>query len=458
MYPASWLLTTALLLVLFSEPATLQNIDTFQIVLAYLLLFMRRLIISVKYAYFRGEDLERLCLPAPDWDDRKTQRRLVGQGWANPAQFPGLIEDEITCAMDENDICLQGIPVTMDTQSVQDLSQLDSSPLFPAKTSCTKKDEISSGFFLFNIINSVYQTYFVARYRAIIFPCMLAIPATPLLVRSYYDVNLFGITLAEQLVTLASILGFMLGFQLLFFGLICAIDFERRYQTGKKLGDMVKYPGILVSSIVADSKAAVANNHHIFIDLQRRANVFGWMNARKVLRSFGDAFYLRIQAYTSILIFYSLFCIGILNLIVWTEMRHHISTIYVIAMIITIISGISLFAIYKAIKLQSLSEEHRDFVRNQLFILEEEIWELKLSGADNDRIIDLQSAKALLEQVDESIHYKELIYKPTTILGYAANNGIIGSVMGLVITGCLFAIQGFTSTGISYDQLGWFNF
>jgi hypothetical protein len=95
-YPASWLLTTALLLVLFSEPATLQNIDTFQIVLAYLLLFMRRLIISVKYAYFRDEDLERLCLPAPDWDDRKTQRRLVGQGWANPAQFPGLIDDEIT--------------------------------------------------------------------------------------------------------------------------------------------------------------------------------------------------------------------------------------------------------------------------------------------------------------------------------------------------------------------------
>jgi hypothetical protein len=114
--------------------------------------------------------------------------------------------------MDENDICLQGIPVTMDTRSVQDLAQLDSSPLFPAKISCTKEDEISSGFFLFNIINSVYQTYFVARYRAIIFPCMLAIPATPLLVKSYYDVNLFGITPAEHLVTMASILGFMLGF------------------------------------------------------------------------------------------------------------------------------------------------------------------------------------------------------------------------------------------------------
>jgi hypothetical protein len=41
---------------------------------------------------------------------------------------------------------------------------------------------------------------------------MLAIPATPLLVKSYYDVNLFGITPAEHLVTMASILGFMLGF------------------------------------------------------------------------------------------------------------------------------------------------------------------------------------------------------------------------------------------------------
>ena len=63
--------------------------------------------------------------------------------------------------------------------------------------------------------------------------------------------------MAEQLVTLASILGFMLGFQQLFFGLICAIDFERRYQTAKKLGDMVTYPGILVSSIFADNYSGV---------------------------------------------------------------------------------------------------------------------------------------------------------------------------------------------------------
>ena len=93
---------------------------------------------------------------------------------------------------------------------------------------------------------------------------------------------------------------------------------------------------------------------------------------------------------------------------------------YLICVVIFFVSSISLYAIYKAIKLQSLSAEHRDFIRNEIFIIEEEIWELKLQNGDKERITDLTSAKALLEQVDESINYKELIYKPTTILGYAA--------------------------------------
>ena len=59
---------------------------------------------------------------------------------------------------------------------------------------------------------------------------------------------------------------------------------------------------------------------------------------------------------------------------------------------------------------------------------------------------------------NESINYKELIYKPTTIVGIAANNGVIGSILGLIITGCLLAVQGFVTTGIEYDAIGWFNF
>jgi hypothetical protein len=130
--------------------------------------------------------------------------------------------------------------------------------------------------------------------------------------------------------------------------------------------------------------------------------------------------------------------------------------VFVIGAVITAVSIICLFAISKAIQLQSLSAKHRDFIRNELFIIEEEIWEMKLAGKKEERINDLLSAKALLQQVDESINYKELIYKPTTIFGYAANNGVMGSVLGLILTGFLFAVQGFVSVGIAYNSFGWF--
>ena len=139
-------------------------------------------------------------------------------------------------------------------------------------------------------------------------------------------------------------------------------------------------------------------------------------------------------------------------------MRHHISSVYLIVAIITCISGISIYSIFKAIKLQSLSQKHRDFIRNEIFIIEEEISEIKEKDVNDSKLEDLKAAKDLLVQVDENINFKELIYKPTTIMGYSANPGVIGSVLGLVLTGCLFAVQGFVSTGIEYDTSGWFNF
>ena len=38
------------------------------------------------------------------------------------------------------------------------------------------------------------------------------------------------------------------------------------------------------------------------------------------------------------------------------------------------------------------------------------------------------------------------------------NYGVIGSVLGLVLTGCLFAVEGFVSTVTGYDPNVWFNF
>ena len=372
-YPGSWMITIALLLAHFGDSSLLKNIDSFQITLAYLCLFTRRLIISAKYGFFRPEELEKLCHPAPEWSANKTERKFIGRGWSNPEQYPGLIENEMTSAMDENDICLHGIPIQFDEKTSDILSQKEGSEIFTPKTPATQKEEISSAFLLFNIIRSVYKKNFVPPYNPILYLTMFLIIFTPMVVKFSYGVNIFGTNPLETFITVMSITGFIICFQLFFFGLVCAIDFDRRIETTNKLGELVKYPGIKISSLFENHE----DENKIFINLQKRINVFGWMNIRNVLRSFGETYLYRIESYTSILVFYSLLCVAILNLIVWTEMRHHISSVYLIVAIITCISGISIYSIFKAIKLQSLSQKHRDFIRNEIFIIEEEISEIK---------------------------------------------------------------------------------
>ena len=56
----------------------------------------------------------------------------------------------------------------------------------------------------------------------------------------------------------------------------------------------MSYPGLKLSSIFK-SFYKDKKEDRIFVDLQKRVNVFAWMNMRNVLRSFGETYYLRIQ-------------------------------------------------------------------------------------------------------------------------------------------------------------------
>ena len=98
-----------MLLKLFTEEALVANIDIFHILIPYLFLFMRRMIIAVKYGYFRPEEIELLSHPAPDWDLDQTNRRLVGQGWSDPVRFPGLIESQLIDSIEQNNIPLRSL-------------------------------------------------------------------------------------------------------------------------------------------------------------------------------------------------------------------------------------------------------------------------------------------------------------------------------------------------------------
>ena len=94
-------------------------------------------------------------------------------------------------------------------------------------------------------------------------------------------------------------------------------------------------------------------------------------------------------------------------------------------------------------------------ILNDRFLKERNLME-KIS--DNHRKMRMIKAKTLLKEVDESIHSEELIHNPIKILVYTVSPNVISSALGIILTGLVLAMDGFTGSGISYDSNGWFNF
>jgi len=134
--------------------------------------------------------------------------------------------------------------------------------------------------------------------------------------------NTFGETSLEVLIFIGCLIGFLVGsLGNLDFGMICAHDFNRRAKTLKILGRLIQYPGVRLSELLfhkpnpekkdKSEQDVIKNKQHesrlvdpidpyVYIDMKEPANVFAWMICRKTLRSYGEAFYLRVQGYTSI--------------------------------------------------------------------------------------------------------------------------------------------------------------
>ena len=58
----------------------------------------------------------------------------------------------------------------------------------------------------------------------------------------------------------------------------------------------------------------------------------------------------------------------------------------------------------------------------------------------------------------ESINFNELVHKPTKVMGYPATQNVVSSSLGIILTGFVLAVEGFSGSDIVYDSMGWFNF
>ena len=458
-FPGSWLLTSALFITILGVNSSSINIDFFLVIISFACLFMRRIIVSIKYGYFRPEIYEKLSKPAPEWDGDKTRRQLVTWGWSKPSDYPGLIEDELIISMEENDVSLEGICFELDQETVDAFKRKDKDTRFKAQTGFTKDHEVTAAFLLTEFLKFAYERNpqlekLGSSMKLMTAIFALSLPAIVIITSLSYGQDFFGTTTTSFIVAIGTIIGFFLCHQLLLFGLLCRFDFKRRKSAIELMGDAIENSGVSLSQIYPDDEALKEQDQLLFINLEKRANVFAWTITRRVLKSFGEAFYNRIQGYTSILFLFSLVCVGILNLLFWGAFDHHISTIVALVTIVTGIAFVSIRAIFSAIDLQRLSETHRDRIRKKMFVFEEKAAFLDADKSDSYR--DSSFVRSLLQQADETLSFHELTYKPVMLLGYPASRSLIGSFLGILFTGLVLALEGFSGSGISYDLFGWF--
>ena len=176
------------------------------------------------------------------------------------------------------------------------------------------------------------------------------------------------------------------------------------------------------------------------------------MEIRNCIIRFGEQFYLRIQGYTSILILAAVFAVIMLNSIIWTQASHHAATVVMILLIILAIGSISLFAMFNAIRLQQQRIADIDFLRTECLAMECSITAENTNPSNSN---SKQRSISILQTAIDTATFNDLTHAPTGILGQAADNKLITSVLGILITGCLLAVQGFVDIGTAYDALGW---
>lgn len=413
-YPASWLVTLGMVTVVLSDASTLGGIDPLQMVCAYAFLFCRRLIISVKYGYFTDTEYAAISGPAPDWHFDKTAKKLIARGWSDPKNFPGLMEAEL-----EEADRLSGSKLTLPQ----------------SKTDGPNLKELVK-----DILDQAYSRKVPAWHNLLVVGSVLFILFALVVSKYESGAAVVGTTPEMIAVNLGTYLAILSGMGIMGFGLMCAFDFERR-----------RNANVVLDERLMDK--AVNNADKNAFDRSDAHGLGAWMDARKVIRSFGRRYLYRVQSYTSILLCFSFLCVAFLNFLAWTQTSHHLSTIIVLVSTIIVIAFIGSFAMYRAIQLQQQSYAVRSNMLNHLL-------ELEIDGAVNSAGhlgtgFDTTGIKNILRQLDENVNFEEIVYKPTSILGYRADNGMIGSVLGVLITGMLLAVQGFVDTGIAYALNGW---
>ena len=158
-------------------------------------------------------------------------------------------------------------------------------------------------------------------------------------VRTLYGQPLIGSDWQEMLVTLAIYGGLLASMGLMGFGLLCGYDFARRVRASELYYRALMPPGLQLK--MPDGQSDIFSSTSIQAQLRQ------WMGAVACCRArFANVFTAACKSYTSLLISYSVLCVGLLNFMMWTQIPHQAATAVTMGTTVFVISFIGSYAMY----------------------------------------------------------------------------------------------------------------
>ncbi|GMH79619.1 hypothetical protein TrLO_g104, partial [Triparma laevis f. longispina] len=413
-YPLAFVIGATPYVALFCKLAL--GVDTIGWVecwLAILFRFVNASSLSCKYAYY-PKDEYKIVTGDGVWTNDMTNRRMLVGGWLKPGQFDGLLEGLYDDARTEAlvDIYMYDfVGVTSkrgaellvkQARSLKGFEEHEESHEVELAEEGVGRGGRGSGARLpaSAVMMGVVKKCFSTRASSpstkflILGVCMSFVPPVGRYLHGLYGGRPFGDTSLLEASYACLLINFQLGhFAPHMWSLVLIADNKRRKRAYNMLGRMLVEPGVKVSEFLSLLEAEgekgekgmglgmeaygvsgatvapeldvgeVGTDEYIYVDPSDRKNVMSWMICRDLVRTYGQSFMLRGEAYLSVNLLASMFILAGINVLIVGGVEHHWWDVVQLMFYMLVLTRTVVATALSVAELNELVIEHREIIR-----------------------------------------------------------------------------------------------
>jgi len=469
-----WIVTSSLVLWIITPNST---VDMWELLLAYSWMCTRWAVIATKYGYYTQNMLGEMRKPISIDNSKSLVENLILVSWASPTiellEKVSVTGQEIA-KVDLNSSFMRFSSEEADTFRQRQQSSHSDNEFTP--TQACKTGVVNAGELFAQLLIAGFSTTLSNVQKNSLTFGIVVMAFFPSIVRWWYGLDVFGSSYVDYYIYAGMIVSQGHGAQSsLRFCLTATLDLKRRSAVLSMLNEMIQYPGIEFQKLFRDASFHPSEPSHMFLNFEEGNNAYLWLLIRRSVRVAGYNFYIRGMSYIGICVGWAIAATLVLNLIVFTESKHHVASLGAIMIGILAITLSVQVALRGATSLQYLIPMHRLTLKEKLVELNHEVvqYESQLSndhlpGKKTSRISSnhpknaivsrLKALQKLYISIEECMAFEEEVARPARVFGIDAGPGLTTAVFGVVIAGIAAASQQQATANFKdrYDQDGRF--